>query len=302
MAGGLEVRWDKPTGLVDSYEVQLRSMEGGPTQVYANIAVSPFRIPDLKPGALYSITLRSVAQGGKKSYQTRSIYAEGSRARAESAEEAAGPSVSRGVEGAVDAAGLRLSWKDSAEKDTHYHLYVKSPSGSIRRLTDEPVPTTLVWMVETDRLSGCEFIVTSVNPKASTESTVGSFRWHPTNDEKAALKPENRMRLKSTPQGNGKIFIDWDKDPDAVGYTLLYSVGAEGVYRRYGELPKNNAWAIVIPKRQNVDYRFAVVSHDTGGNWLKGSREIDRRDGDLASNPPEEAKDVGGEAVELEGQ
>ena len=67
-------------------------------------------------------------------------------------------------------------------------------------MTAEPLSTSLIWLVDTGHLAGCEFIVTSVDPKGAGERTVGSYRWHPTPAEKDALKPDDRLRLKSTPQ------------------------------------------------------------------------------------------------------
>jgi hypothetical protein len=285
--GALEIRWDKPLGLVESYEIQIRPMDGGAPKVYSKIPAPPFKLTDLKLDTLYSITMRSVAQGGRKSYPTKTFYAEGRMLSREKS--AAGPSVSQGVEGSVDPAGLKLSWQgDPSSPGAVYNVYQKSSSGSIRKLTGQPGPSTVVWLVEADRMEGGIFVVSAVNPKDGSEKAVGSYTWNPTAAEKAVLDPSNRLKLKASPQPGGRIFLDWEADPQATGYTLLCTAYADGVYHRLGDMSSAKTWTTLMPKLKDRSFRFRVVSHDAAGKWLRGSREITPKNSDTGSSSPEE--------------
>jgi hypothetical protein len=83
------------------------------------------------------------------------------------------------------------------------------------------------------------------------------------------------------------MFIDWDVDPNAVGYTLLYSAGGDGVYQLFGDLPKNRPWVLLNLLRKSADYEFLVVSRDSEGHWLGRSSEAKGKDlSQLMSVPP----------------
>ena len=185
---------------------------------------------------------------------------------------------------------MELQWQEPKEyAPSGYHLFVKTPNGTVKRLTREPKQTRRFWLADVSGLEGGEFIVTAVHPNDGSEKRIGSFIWRPTREELKTVAGAPRMRLKATPQGNGKVFIDWDADPDAVGYTLLYSASGDGVYQLFGDLPKNRQWVLLQLLRKNADYQFLVVSRDSVGHWLGGSSEAKGKDlSRLMSAPPAE--------------
>jgi hypothetical protein len=290
VAKGLEIRWDKPVGPAQMYEVLVRPLDGGPARVYSRLEAPVMVISDVVPGNLYAISLRTLGTGGGKSFPTQPIYVEREEQQRSSPQWDGRPSEEKGIHGVLTVAGLELQWEEPKEyAPSGYQLFVKTPSGTVKRLTREPKQERRFWLADVSGLEGGEFIVTAVHPNDGSEKRIGSFIWRPKKEELKAVAAAPRMRLKATPQGNGKTFIDWDADPDAVGYTLLYSASGDGVFQLFGDLPKNRTWVILQLLRKDADYQFLVVSRDREGHWLGGSAKAKGMDlSRLMSAPPEE--------------
>jgi hypothetical protein len=245
-------------------------------------------IPDVVPGNLYAISVRSLGTVGGKSFPTQPVYAERELQERGSEPRDDRPSEEKGVKGEATAAGLGLTWDEPKEyTPSGYQLYLKLSNGAVKRLTRESKSTNHLWLDDVSGFEGGEFIVTAVHPSDGSEKRVGSFVWRPTKTESKVLGEGPAMRLKATPQENGKMFVDWDREPDAVGYTLLYSVGGDGVYQLFGTLPKNRLWVLLNLVRKDKEYRFLVVAVDGEGRWLGRSAEAKGRDiSELLSAPP----------------
>ena len=284
----LEVRWEKPTGPVAEYEVMVRALDGSQTKTYSHVAGPPYLLPDTESGTIYSISLKSVAPGGGKSFPTTPIYVERVIHRVKLSYREGTPSVSNGVNGILDPVGLKLTWTPPADiPAAGYHLYLKKPSGEVRRLTSETRRDTTLWLPETQGMEGCEFQVAVVNTVDGTEKIIGNYQWYPSRLDLRDLSRPHEIRLKATAQGNGKTFLDWDHDPGAASYSLLYSIGQDGVFQLFGDFKRNKSWALLSLTRPEKEYHFIVVSRDEAGKWIQRSRVDSNDNTDLRSAPPD---------------
>ncbi len=272
---GIEVRWDKPAGPVEMYEVMLRPLDGSAPRVYSRLMASPAILEDVPSGTLVAISMRSVAPGGNKSFPTQAVYAERMVEAGREAQVETRPSEEKGVFGALGKAGLELRWEPPrGSESTGYHLYLRTESGKVTRLSREAKTVPRLFLPDVSGLEGGEIFVTALHPTDGSERRVGSFVWRPTPEESRVFRDAPRGRLNATLQGNGKMYLDWDPDAEAVGYTLLYGTGGDGIYQIFGDLPKNQPYVVLNLLRAETVYRFMVVSRDATGRWIKVSTEF----------------------------
>lgn len=276
----LQIRWEKAQGPVESYQVLIQPMDGGDLIVSPPVSGLAYDFRDYSPDTLYRISVRSLGTGGSQSFPSDEVLTRTTskdivlkaQYQAQVGNKAK-ESVSKGLYGKVDSVGLQLSWASSDESGViGYNIYRQSPAGQVEKVSQEPKKTNKVWLTGTSEYWGWEWIVTAVH-KGGREKNLGSYLWYPTPNEIEGLSVTSPRHLRASPQPNRQVFLAWDGDPDAVGYTLLYSFGADGVYEIYKEMKKEETTALLdIPGGQDV-YYFIVVPKKSNGEWSVSSQE-----------------------------
>lgn len=182
-------------------------------------------------------------------------------------------SVAKGLEGKVDSIGLRLSWNPPVGNSfVGYNLYRESPSGLVEKVTQEPKHDTTVWVTDTSGLWGWTWIVTGVLD-GGKEKTLGSCLWYPSQNEMESLAEPPSLRLNASPQNHRRVFLDWDGDRDAAGYSLLVSRAEDGVYELYKNTGKTGTTLMLDILGDRNTYYFVVAPRDAAGRWLKRTKE-----------------------------
>jgi hypothetical protein len=80
--------------------------------------------------------------------------------------------------------------------------------------------------------------------------------------------------------------VDWDSDPDAVGYTLLFSRESDSVYEFYQDINKTDTNLLMRIAGDRNHYYFIIVPRDSSGHWLKRSNEAELQF--LVQNPDDD--------------
>ncbi len=274
-AKALEIRWEKSRGPADGYEVVIQPMDGRDPIVSEALVNPIYYFKDFEPDTLYKVSVRAVGNGGVRSFPSKESYImpEGPEYHSESLAVEGKPSISRGVNGKVDAAGLQLYWDIPADgAPGGYNLYRKSPSGIAQKVTLEPKRENRVWMTDASGLQGWEWIVTVLAPDGKTEKTIGTYLWYPTSKEVDSLVEKPTMNLHASPQKDRKVYLDWDDDPDAAGYVMLFSRQPDGIFEVYGDMKSTEKDALLQIAGKHTDYYFIVVPKDAQGVWLKKSK------------------------------
>ncbi len=270
----LEIRWDRAKGPVQSYEVLIQPMDGSDLIVSPPVTGLAFDFKDYAPNTLYRVSVRSIGMGGGRSFPSQEVSIRtGSKEavleKQYQAQTGNKPkvSVAHGLNGNVDSIGLRLTWESSREVGViGYNIYRQSPSGQLVKVTLAPKKENKVWVTGAADYEGWEWSVTAVH-KDGKEKTLGTFLWYPTPDEINKLLSASPRTLRASAQPDRQVFLVWDPDPDAVEYTLLYSLEADGVYEVYKELKSTDANALLDITGSHDTYYFIVVPKKSNGDW-----------------------------------
>ncbi len=129
------------------------------------------------------------------------------------------------------AARLSLGYAQPGSEG--YELYRQSPSGQIIKVTLAPRMSNRVWVTDTSGLAGWKWYVTSLSRGSASEKTLGFFLWYPTARETDILAQSAQTRLHAEAQQGHKMFLDWNLDGGAGGYTLFYGSAPDGVMEFY---------------------------------------------------------------------
>ncbi len=298
--------WEKPIGPYAGFEVTEKPLGGDRKEIVTQTPDSPIKLNGKQKNVLYKITIRTVGKGGRKSYPSEPVYYEYSPKETPSptpepvldAVETVTapmetvtpvPSPPSNIRSMVDLVGLHLSW-DPAVSDTlkGYNLYLKLPSGSVEKLSDEPKNTTDIWLAEPMAWAGGKWILTSVSSvgEEEVETVIGSYEWNPTRAEYDLLLTRPLLDLHVSPQASGRFFLDWVRDYDAADYSL-FMANEDGIFehcgtidalkpglladsfRRYSFNERQKPWILIVAPRVEMEYRFIIVSRGSDGLMLK---------------------------------
>lgn len=276
----LRVHWEPAPGPVQAYEVLIQPLDGGNLFVSPPVTGREYEFKNTLPKTLYRVTVRSIGSGDARSFPSDEVVIETlseKAARKELYQEAGindnQGSVAKGVNGKVDGVGLQLSWPAPDEKETlGYDLYRKSPSGQVEKVTLAPKHANRIWVAGVNGLWGWEWIVTEVH-KDGKEKTLGSYLWYPTNQEVQKLSWSSPRILRAIPQPKRQVFLAWDGDPDATGYTLLYSPNPDKVYEVYKEFKTPDTTTLLTIPEGIDTYYLMMVPQRPNGTWTQASRE-----------------------------
>ncbi len=225
-----------------------------------------------QPGTIYKISVLTV-NGNSRSFPSKEVYAMGPEVVQEAAVGETHVSVANWVTGEVDAVGLRLSWAAQPGSEG-YELYRQSPSGKSSRSPFRPRMSRQFWVTDTSGLAGWKWYVTSLSRGSASEKTVGFFLWCPTAKETDILAQSAQTRLHAEAQEGHKMFLDWDLDDGANGYTLFYGEAPDGVMEFYKDYPAGTNTALLnIPNRRNKVF-FLVAPKSSDGEWTRKSNEV----------------------------
>jgi hypothetical protein len=262
----LEIRWNKPQGPVKAYEVILQPTDGDAI-ISSAISDTVCQVKNFAPDTLYRITVRSIGFGGALSFPSKEISiltlsqeAVEKKILQEQKNNGKNESVSRELYGKVDSVGLQLSWAPARDKNiVGYNLYRKSPTGPIEKVSLSRKLSNEIWVSGVSGLWNYEWIVTVVQ-KDGREKTWGNYLWRPSAQEINELSTAAPRHLKAIPQPKRQVFLVWDEDPEAVGYTLLYSLSPDGVYEVYKEIKGVETNVLLNMPGGRDTYYFIVVS------------------------------------------
>lgn len=276
---GLEIRWEKPQGPVQGYEVLIQPLDGGELRVSPRVSGPPFIDKTILPATLYKISVRTIGEGNGKSFPSREVYF-----MTRPLEEAPAPSVTAvktavlprvsavvgAVRGRLDAVGLRLSW-DAVSGAAGYNLYRKDSLGRVEKVNSKRKEGHEVWVMDPWSFRGWEWIVSSVGQAGSGEKVLGSFVWSPTAQEEQGWVSKPGLKLHASPETGHKVFLDWDRIPAAVQYALFYSTDSDKVLEFYKNLDSKEVTAFlqIFEERDHVYVLIAPVSAE--GFWLSRS-------------------------------
>jgi hypothetical protein len=270
----LEIRWDRALGPVQAYEVLVQPLDGSPVSVSKPVVNPVFYFEPYQPGTLYKVVVRTIGPGGARSFPSNDDYiltpSEQEIAREVMTRDS---STSNVVTGKVDVVGLQLSWpKPAGFAPAGYNLYRKSPGGRVEKVTAEPKHENRVWLTDVSGLQGWQWIVTAFK-EGGGEKVIGTYTWYPGPAEMDSILEKPTLRLNASPQPNRELYLDWDKDPQAAGYILLFARNDDNVYELYRELNKAKPDVLLQIGGTHKRYHFIVVPRDARGKWLKKSKE-----------------------------
>lgn len=182
--------------------------------------------------------------------------------------------VSGAVRGVVDQVGLQLSFDPLPGFPVKgYHLYRKSASGRLERVTIQPRQGNRLWVSDLLGSEASEWTVTAVNAQDGMEKTVGSFAWNPTPKDIELLKASPGVELKATPQPGGKVMLEWEH-AQASGSTLLIAREPDHVFEMAGKLNMAHPQNLVKGFDDGHECFFIVVNEAGDGTWLGRSAEV----------------------------
>lgn len=272
-AKALEIRWDKALGPVQAYEVLIQPLNGKEMFVSKPVVNPVFYYEGFEPGTLYKVSVRTIGPGGTRSFPSNEAYAtalnEQQMAREILEKDT---SVSKGITGKVDVVGLQLSWTKPGGEVAGYNIYRKSPGGQVVKAAGELKHENRVWLTDVSGLQGWEWIVTAVGTDGK-ERTLGSYLWFPGKEETDSILKKPVLRLHASPQKGRILFLDWDKDPQASGYALLYSRSDDNVFELYRDLNQAKTNVLLQIGGTHQHYHFIVAPRNAYGKWLQKSKE-----------------------------
>jgi hypothetical protein len=278
-AEGLKIRWQKALGPVKSYEVLIQPA-GGELFVSAPVFDTTYEYKNIAPDTLYHVSVKSLGGTGAQSFAvketqilTLSQAALAKKFYQQQNDTEAVETAAKGLYGKVESLGLRLSWAASSDrKVVGYNLYRQSPNRPIEKVTQTPKQTNRVWVAGVSGDWGSKWTVTEVR-KDGREKTLGTYLWHPTPEEINKLSMVSNRHLKAIPQPDRQVFLVWDGDPDATGYTLYYSHNPDGVYELYQEIKKVDTNLLLNIPAGIDTYYFIVVPQKTNDQWSLPTQE-----------------------------
>jgi hypothetical protein len=264
---------------VKAYEVLIQPSDG-------DLLVSPpvvgtvYQWPHAIPSTLYRVMVKSIGEGGGRSFPSKEVLLftlsqEAMMKKLYQEQGEAGPkeSVAKGLYGKVDPVGLQLSWTAPKEKGViGYNLYRQSPSGQMEKVSRSPKQSTKVWATGVSGLWGWQWMVTAVY-RGDRERTVGTYLWYPDPKEIEELSRVSPRHLRAVPQPKRQVFLVWDGDPDATGYTLLYSLEGDGIYETFKEIKKADTNLLLDIPGGGTTYYFIIVPRKPNGEWTLSTQE-----------------------------
>lgn len=261
--GAVDIQWDRAAGPVAGYELRLQPLDGNVAVTVQTGDTGSYPFKNYLPDTLYRITAYSIGNGGGHSYPSPPAYvltqsAPGSPAAV------TGVSRARGLEGGVDAVGLRLSWAVPAEGAEGYLLYRRSPEGRVERVTQEPKRGNALWIVDPSGYEGWEWIVTALGPGGQTEKRVGSYLWYPTPADTEKLGRPPALRLFASPEPGHRVFLDWNPRFKNNGYSLFVSRKADGVYEYFKDVSLNQATLLIKGSQKGEKLYFLIAARGEG--------------------------------------
>ena len=272
-AKAMEIRWDKALGPAQSYEVLIQPLNGKEMFVSKPVVNPIYYFENFEPGTLYKISVRTIGPGGTRSFPSNDAYAtsftEQEMAREVMEKDA---SLSKGIAGKVDVVGLQLSWAKPGGEVKGYNIYRKSPNGQVVKVTGELKNENRVWLTDVSGLQGWEWIVTAVGGNGK-ERTLGSYVWFPGKAELDSILQKPVLRLTASPQKDRVLYLDWDKEPEAAGYALLFSRSDDNVFELFKDLNQTKPNLLLKIGGAHQRYHFIVVPKDATGKWFKKSKE-----------------------------
>ena len=272
----LEIRWDKPAGPVEGFEVLIQPLNGQEAMVSPKLSNPFYVFKNCEPDTLYKVSVRSIGYGGERSFPSKAAYVRGGGQEAPAGYRTGEnlPSLALGLTGMVDGIGLRLSWDTPRGLAfSGYNIYRQSPSGRVEKVNQELKHHTTLWVTDTSGSEGWTWYVTGVSGD-ERETTLGAYRWAPSSDEMEALSVPATLRMSASPQPHRKVYLDWDKDPNATGYTLFVSGAGDGVFERFKDVEGPHPNLLMSIGGERTAYIFMVGTRNASGQWLRRTQEV----------------------------
>jgi hypothetical protein len=272
----LEIRWDKAVGPVEGYEVMIQPLNGGAVVVSPRLSNPFYEFKNCEPYTLYKVSVLSIGYGAARSFPSKAAYVSAGDQEASSGNSSGEtmPSLALGLTGKVDGIGLRLNWNTPAGLVfSGYNLYRQSPSGQVEKVTQELKHHTTLWVMDTSGLEGWTWYVTGVSDN-ERETTLGAYRWFPSPDEIEALSNPATLRMNASPQPHRRVYLDWDRDRSASGYTLFMNRAGDGVYERFKDVEGLKTNLLLSIGGGRSAYYFMVGTRNASGQWLNHTKEV----------------------------
>jgi len=275
-ARGLMVRWEKPQGPSSAFEVTLEPLDGRPVLRSPRVTTSYHLFRDLEPGSLFKVSVRTLGEGGTKSFPSvdtlirvrlpRSGEGKGDMRVNWSGKGFGTVEGGGGLLGELDGVGLKLSW-ERVPGAKGYHLYRQDRAGRMERATISPRASGPLWLTEASS-GGFTWVVTALL-EGDKERVVGSLPWDPSSAVRAALVKDAQLVLKASAQSESRVFLDWGRLPSASGYSLFLSREPDGVLefaKDYG--PDQVTDLLKMDRGRGPKVYFLVAPKATGGSYL----------------------------------
>jgi hypothetical protein len=271
---GIIIRWEKPQGPADSYEILIQPLDGGPKIVSDPVRKPPYCFKSYKPETLYRIAARTV-NGGKRSFPSPDTYLFTSSlppSLEREVERSISPtSITHGVRGQVDAVGLHLSWK-SVPGSSGYQLYRQSPAGRVEKVSLVPKRNNEVWVTDTSGDAGWKWIVTTIRDDG--EKVVGALVWNPLPAELDRLAQPPAVKLHASPELSDQVYLDWSvKKGYQPGYSLFLSKAPDFVYEFFEDLNSDDPTVLLKMAPGWSHLFFLVAPKIPEGGWSARSNQ-----------------------------
>jgi hypothetical protein len=266
--GGIEVKWERPQGPAQAFEVLVKPLNGNGTFVSRPVAGPPYLFPDTTPATLYRISVRTV-NGGARSFPSPETYVlTGTAYLPPAAGGPATPTQARGVEARADAVGLQLSW-DPVPGAEGYNLYRQDPMGNVQKASLAPKKDHRVWVTGAAGWGGSKWIVSAV--EGGEEKVVGTCLWRPSAQELDLVGQAPGIKLHASPEPKQMIFLDWHPEAPTGEYSLFISNAGDGIYEFYEDLRAGKATALLKVLSDRNGVVFLIAPKSPGGGWLTRS-------------------------------
>ncbi len=271
----LEIRWDKSVGPVEKYEVLIQPLDGREVLISPRLSNPFYVFNNCEPYTLYKVSVRAIGYGGTPSFPSKAAYVRtADQETTDNVSGGAASSLALGLAGKVDGIGLRLNWNTpSSCVFVGYNLYRQSPSGRVEKVTQELKHHTTLWVMDTSGVEGWTWYVTGVSAN-ERETTLGAYCWFPSPQETEALSAPATLRINASPQPHRRVYLDWDPDRSAAGYSLFISWAGDGVYERFKDVEGLRPELLMSIGGQRSTCFFMVGTRDASGGWLKHTKEV----------------------------
>jgi hypothetical protein len=262
--GALEITWDSPEGPVQSYEVVVEPLDGSALFISPPVFKPPYYFKGIQPETLYKVSVRSVGQGGIRSFPSLETYCMVQNEEV-SAEDFTGKTsvATGGVFAKVDSVGLQMSWPKGPAEVSGYNLYRLLSSGRAEKFNRRPKHANQIWIVDPSGLEGCKWVVTEILPQG--EKAIGSYQWYSTAADQDLLVQRPQLNLHATPQKNHKVYLDWNNDGTAASYELVYSPDSDGIYEAYSSFKADEKTSLMTVSSDDSRIYFILASKDAQG-------------------------------------